>query len=199
MLYNIIFLITILCNSISYASSIDKKRLHITIGTDLFQMQYNEQRYKFDNYDAFKNPYNNIKRITLGVNYQPFEGKHLYLGIRTNRGVNYETQTVAYDTMTNQNVGVQTKLKADSIFVATAVHKYIIPYFAVSSIHTNTNIKYDNGFVVNSKKNSILYGFGIAVPFKEKHSLAFTYFLPNAKYNAKRTFGLSYNYYFASI
>lgn len=169
--------------------------LKYSVGTDLFQIQYKEQRYKFDDYDAFKNPNKNITRIAWGVSYKPFEDKHIYLGLRTNRGINYETSTTAFDTVAKQNVNVKTKLVSDSIYLATAIHKNIIPYIIATKIDTKTTIFYNNGLRVYSNKNSILHGFGVAVPFMEKHSVAFTYFFSDRKYNAKRTFGVSYSYY----
>jgi hypothetical protein len=183
-----ILLFALLCTLSSKAD------VRYVIGTDLFQMQYKEQRYKFDDYGTFKDPINNISRLSIGINYQPFKNKYLYTGLRTTRLINAPTSTKAFDTYIKQEVNVDTKLISDSFFIATAVHKRIVPYITITRIETKTEIMYQGGIKIQKNNHTTLYGTGFAVPFCQNHSISFTYFLPDKKYNSKRAFGLSYNY-----
>jgi hypothetical protein len=191
----IIFLLLFLCcHPYVYANDKLGNRFHATIGTDLFQMQYKEQRYYFDKYDALKNPLDNITRVSWGLTYRVFENIPVYIGIKTNRGINFATTTKAFDTKARKNVIVSTKTIADSVFIGGAVHQYLIPFIVATRLYSDTEINYQNGLLFNSSKKSLFYGYGVAIPFKQKHTISIAYFLPNKGYNTKRMFGLSYNY-----
>ena len=169
------------------------EQFRFAVGTDLFQAQYNPQRIKFDDYNSFKEPQNNITRLSIGVSYQPFKDKYFWIALRTNRLINAPITTTAFDTVLQQDVDVRQKLIADSLVFQTAIHPKILPYFVISRANSQTEIMYKNGRYSSSDITTLLYGFGFSVPF-DKHSISFTYFLGNKDFNTKQAFGISYNY-----
>lgn len=168
--------------------------LHISIGTDLFQAHYKEQRIEIDKWSAFQNPHKNISRVSVGLSYKPFNDYYFYITGRTNRLINAPTENKGYDVVANQSVNVFQKLIADSLIFSTALHKNFMPFVVITKSQAQTLVVYNNGVSSNTKVNATLYGGGFAIPFAEKHSIAFTYFLGNKNFNTKRAVGVSYNY-----
>lgn len=171
-------------------------RFHFGVGVDLFQTQYKNQRYKFDNNGAFKNPIDNaISRIAWNTSYRITKEYPFWLGFRTNRGINFPIQDWAFDTITNQKVRVDTKSVADSVYLATAVHKRVLPFIIASRLQSKSTIYYDNGLSFISSGLTTMYGFGIATPLGSKGTVSFAYYLSNKDFNIKRMFGISVNYF----
>lgn len=171
-------------------------RLHFAVGFDLFQTQYKEQRYKFDNYTSFKNPIeNSFSRVAWNLSYRVMQNYPLYIGMKTNRGINLSIKTGAYDTIGQQSVIVNTKSTADSIYIATPINPKILPFIIVTRLQTNSTILYENGKYFSTNNLGILYGTGITIPFKGKYTISFTYFLLNKYFNISRMFGVSVNYF----
>jgi len=186
------FLLPILIIFSSFA--IAGNKLHISIGTDLFQAHYKEQRIEIDKWSAFQNPHKNISRVSLGLSYKPFNDYYFYITGRTNRLINAPTENKGYDVVANQSVNVFQKLIADSLIFSTALHKNFMPFMVITKSQAQTLILYKSGYSSFTKKDTTLYGGGFAIPFAEKHSIAFTYFLGNKDFNTKRAVGISYNY-----
>ncbi len=171
-------------------------RFHFAVGLDLFQTQYKEQRYKFDDKSAFKNPIDNgISRVAWNASYRITENYPFYVGLRTNRGVNFPIREVAYDTISKQKVKVDIKSQADSVYFATAIHKRVLPFIIATRLQSKSIVYYDNGMSFASKKLNIMYGIGVATPLGKKGTASFTYYLPNKDFNTKRMFGISVNYF----
>lgn len=171
------------------------KRFHFGVGLDLFQTQYKEQRYKFDDKSAFKNPVNNaISRIAWNISYRVAERYPFYVGLRTNRGINFPIREVAYDNVTKQNVRINIKSQADSVYFATAVHSRIFPFIIATRLQSKPTIYYNNGLNFTTRGLTTMYGFGLATPLGNKGTASFTYYLPNKDFNTKRAVGVSYNY-----
>jgi len=193
-----IFIIAILLSFSSFAFTQEElgKRLHFSVGVDLFQIQNKEQRYKFDNTSSIKSPLDNtMSRVAWNLSYRVTKEYPLYIGVRTNRGINFPTTQYAFDTIANQKVQVDIKSQADSLYVATAVHSKVIPFIIATKLQSSADIIYRNGYSFNNKTTSIMYGVGIGTPLWNKGTISFTYYLPNAKFNTVRMFGLSVNYF----
>jgi len=184
----------LLFSSDVYAFDMQNK-VHLSIGTDIMQSQYNSQRIRFGNFDAFKRPDLNITRVSVGITYKPFDDYYIYITGRTNRLVNAYAQMQGFDTVMNVNVNVYQKVVADSLILSAAIHKNIVPYIVASRTTSNTIVIYPQKFTSESTIHTMLYGFGFSVPFQTKHSISITYFLANKDFNTKRIIGLSYNYF----
>lgn len=168
--------------------------IHLNIGTDLFQPQYKEQRIEIDKWGVFKNHHKNISRVSAGFSWKPFNDYHIYITGRTNRLINAPVENQGYDIVLKQDVRVFQKLVADSLILSTAFHKNFMPFVVVTKAEAGTLVLYKNGFSSFSKSKTTLYGGGFSIPFTEKHSIAFTYFLGNDDFNTKSAVGFSYNY-----
>lgn len=175
------------------------KRFSLNVGTDLYQSHYKEQRYKFDDYGAFKNPTKNISRIAIGGTYRITEGYPIYVGFRTNRLINSPATLKATDIKTNIKVDVHQKFIAESIYLASYVNKYVAPFVVATRLESKTHFIYSSGSVAKVGRLTTLYGFGVAYTFMPKHTIAFTYFLPDDTINTKRAFGFSYAYQLFSL
>jgi len=172
------------------------KRFHFAVGLDLFQTQYKPQRYKFDNNSAFKNPVDNaISRIAWNLSYRITKEYPFWLGFRTNRGINFPIREWAFDTVTKQNVKIDIKSEADSLYLATAVHKRVLPFIIASRLQSKSTLYYNNGLNFTKNDFTTMYGFGIATPFGSKGTVSLTYYLPNKDFNIKKMFGISVNYF----
>jgi len=171
-------------------------RFHFGIGFDLFETQYKTQRYEFDKYEAFKNPLDHvISRIAWNFSYRITENAPFYIGFRTNRGINFPIQEWVYDTVAKQKIRIDIKSEADSVYLATAVHKRILPFVIATRLQNKSIIYQNNGLNFIANNLSTMYGFGIATPLGNKGTISFTYYLPNEKFNTKRMFGVSINYF----
>lgn len=192
-----IFLIPIIVIFSSFAQQeILGKRFHFAVGLDLFQTQYKPQRYKFDNNSAFKNPIDNaISRVAWNLSYKITKEYPFWLGFRTNRGINFPIREWAFDTVTKQNVKIDIKSEADSLYLATAVHKKVLPFILASRLQSKSTLYYNNGLNFTKNDFTTMYGFGIATPLGSKGTVSFTYYLPNKDFNTKKMFGISVNYF----
>lgn len=192
-----IFLIPIIIIFSSFAQQeILGRCFHFAVGLDLFQTQYKTQKYKFDNNSAFKNPVDNaISRVAWNVSYRIAKEYPFWVGLRTNRGVNFPIQEWAFDTVAKQNVKIDIKTEADSLYLATAVHKRVLPFIITSRLQSKSTIYYNNGLNFTTKAFTTMYGFGIATPLGKKGTASLTYYLPNKEFNTKRMFGISVNYF----
>ena len=193
-----IFLLPIIVIFSSFAFTQQElgNRFHLGVGFDLFQIQHKEQRYKFDDKSAFKNPIDNtISRVAWNASYRLTENYPFYLGLRTNRGINFAIQEVAYDVVTKQQVTIDVKSQADSLYLATAVHKRILPFAIATRIQSKSTVHYNSGLSFSTKGLTTMHGFGIATPLANKGTISFTYYLPNKDFNTKRMFGVSLNYF----
>lgn len=171
-------------------------RFHFGVGVDLFQTQYKMQRYKFNDKSAFKNPIDNgISRIAWNISYRITKEYPFYVGLRTNRGINFPIQEIAYDTIANQKVRIDIKSEADSIYLATAIHKRVLPFIIATRLQSKSTIYYNNGLTFTGKQLNAMYGIGVATPLGNKGTASFTYYLPNKEFNTKRMFGISVNYF----
>jgi len=191
---HIFIFVTLVVATAFFITDSDAKSLYVTIGTDMFQAQYKQQRYKFDDYNVVKTPYKNISRISLALSYKPFEKYYIFITARSNRLINNLTQTTATDTVGGDKVIVLQKLIADSLIISTAIHKRIMPFVVATNATSKNYIIYNNNVSVTSKINTILYGGGMTLLITNKHSISFTYFIGNKDFNTKRAFGVSYNY-----
>jgi len=172
------------------------KRFHFAVGLDLFQTQYKPQRYEFGKYKTFHNPIDNaLSRVAWNVSYRITEQYPFWLGLRTNRGINLPIQEWAFDAVTKQKVRIDIKTEADSIYLATALHKRILPFVIASRLQSKSTLYYDNGLNFTTKGFTTMYGLGIATPLGNKGTVSFTYYLPNKDFNTKRMLGLSVNYF----
>lgn len=192
----ILFALLTICN-IAFGRDLGK-RLNVYVGTDLYQPQYKYQRFQFDNYDVLKQPLKNISRVSLGTSYRLLKEFPLYLGVRTNRLINNYATLQATDVKTGQKLDAHQKLILDSVYLATYVTKHIAPFIVTTRLESDTLFVYQSGSSVKSHKLTTLYGFGLAYS-ASKHTLAFTYFLPDDTMNTKRIFGFSYSYAVASF
>jgi hypothetical protein len=165
------------------------------IGVDLFQNISKQGRFEYDNLDAFKDPSKNITRVSTGLTYQPFNETYLWLTYRTNRLANGYMERTAFDTVANQQVQVLSKLVADSFIITTAFHKKFLPYVMITKAEASTKVIYKSGYTAKVDNTTFLYGLGFAIPFKEKHSVSISYFLPNKDFDNNGSVGLSYTYY----
>ena len=171
-------------------------RFHFGVGFDLFEIQYKSQRYEFQKYTAFKNPIDNaISRIAWNISYRITENSPFYIGVRTNRGINFPTQEWAYDTILKQKVRVDIKSEADSLYFATAIHKRVLPFIIATRLQSKSIIYYNNGLTFTGKQSNAMYGIGVATPLGNKGTASFTYYLPNKEFNTKKMFGISVNYF----
>ena len=171
-------------------------RFHLGVGFDLFQTQYKQQRYKFDDKSTLKNPIDNgISRVAWNVSYRITKDKPFYIGLRTNRGINLPVQEIAYDNVAKQNVRIDIKSEVDSLYLATAVHKRVLPFVIASRLQSKSTVQYNNGLNFTTRGLTAMYGFGLATPLGNKGTASFTYYLPNKEFNTKRMFGISVNYF----
>lgn len=172
------------------------ERFHFAVGLDLFQTQYKTQRYKFDNQSVFKDPIDNgVSKIAWNVSYRITKDKPFYIGLRTNRGINFPIQEQAYDTVAKQNVRIDIKSEVDSLYLATAVHKRVLPFIIASRLQSKSTVYYNSGLNFTTRGLTTMYGFGLATPLGSKGTASFTYYLPNKDFNTKRMFGVSVNYF----
>jgi hypothetical protein len=193
-MYYTLLILFLYIHGIAFASDLGK-RLHFGVGTELFQAQYNEQRYEFDDYSSLKRPIeNSLSRISWTLSYRLLEDYPLYAGIKTNRGFNMSVSTDATDTVLNQDVKVDTKSNADTVFLAMGVHKRILPFVVATRLELDTKIMYSVGLTIRSQNNYMLYGGGFTFVINPKNLLSFTYYPANKDFNMKRMFGVSYNY-----
>ena len=193
-----IFLLPLLTIFSSFAFTQEElgNRFHFGVGFDLFQTQYKSQRYEFDNHSAFKDPIDNgISRVAWNASYRITKEHPFYIGLRTNRGINFTTQEQAYDAVAKQNVRVDIKSQADSVYLATAIHKRVLPFIIATRLESKSIIYYNNGLTFTGKKLNAMYGIGVATPLGNKGTASFTYYLPNKEFNTKRMFGISVNYF----
>ena len=193
-----IFLLPLLTIFSSFAFTQEElgNRFHFGVGFDLFQTQYKSQRYEFDNHSAFKDPIDNgISRVAWNASYRITKEHPFYIGLRTNRGINFTTQEQAYDAVAKQNVRVDIKSQADSVYLATAIHKRVLPFIIATRLQSKSIIYYNNGLTFTGKQSNAMYGIGVATPLGNKGTASFTYYLPNKEFNTKKMFGISVNYF----
>jgi hypothetical protein len=172
------------------------KRFHFAVGLDLFQTQYDNERYKFDDYSVMRNPIQNaISRVAWNVSYRVIPEYPLYLGFRTNRGINHAVTDTAYDVIAKEFVKVRVQSTADSVYIATAVHRLVMPFVITTNLNSHSELSYNNGATFIKDSQASLYGFGIATPLGKRGMVSATYYLSNNKLQIKRMFGLSINYY----
>lgn len=192
----ILILNVILVGQVFLCKKADASAFHLSIGLDLFQTQYKEQRYKFDNQSAFKNPIDNaISKVAWNLSYKITKEYPFWLGFRTNRGINFPIREWTFDTITKQNVKIDIKSEADSLYLATAVHKRVLPFIIASRLQSKSTLYYNNGLNFTKNDFTTMYGFGIATPLGSKGTVSFTYYLPNKEFNIKRMFGISISYF----
>ena len=166
------------------------------VGVDLFQsISKNNGRIQYNNKDAFTEPHKQLTRLAVGLTYKPIEDKYLWLAVRTNRLANGYMERSVFDTVAKQDVKLLQKLTSDSFIVATAVHKYALPFFVVSRTTAESHFIYKSGASSKDKITTFLYGFGVSIPVQNKHSFSLTYFLPNKDFNNNGSIGLSYSFY----
>lgn len=171
------------------------RRFHFGVGVEISQPQYQEQRYKFNDYSSIKKPIaNTFSRISWTTSYRLLKDFPVYAGIKTNRGINFAVNTTAFDKVTNQSVNVKTKSIADTVFLAIAIHKKILPFIVMTNLQSKSTVQYTNGFQVKSTNSSILYGGGITIPLTKKQLISFTYYKSNSDFNMKKIYVISYNY-----
>jgi hypothetical protein len=171
-------------------------RFHFAVGLDLFQTQYKKQRYTFDNKSALKNSIDNtISRVAWNISYRITENYPFYIGARTNRGINFPITQSAYDNITKENVRIDIKTVADSVYFATAINKKILPFIITTRFQSHSIIYYNNNTNFSTDNLTIMYGVGMATPLGNKGTLSLTYYLPNKNLNTKRMFGVSVNYF----
>lgn len=191
----LIYLLLSAFSSFAFTQEELGKRFHLGIGLDLFQTQYKSQRYEFDNQSAFKNPIDNsISRIAWNASYRITKDKPFYIGLRTNRGINFSIQESAFDTITKQRVRIDIKSEADSLYLATAMHKRVLPFIIATRLQSKSTVYY-NSLNFTTRGLTTMYGFGFATPLGNKGTVSFTYYLPNKDFNTKRMFGVSINYF----
>ena len=193
-----IFLLPLLTIFSSFAFTQEElgNRFHFGVGFDLFQTQYKSQRYKFDDNSAFKNPIDNgISRVAWNASYRVAKNYPFYIGLRTNRGINLPIKEWAYDTIAKQNVRIDIKSQADSVYLATAIHKRVLPFIIATRLESKSTVQYNSGVNFTKKGLTAMYGFGLATPLGNKGTASFTYYLPNKEFNTKRMFGISVNYF----
>ena len=166
------------------------------VGVDLFQsLAKNNGRFEYNKTDAFTQPDKQLTRLAVGLTYKPFKDTHLWLAVRTNRFANGYMERSVYDTIAKQDVKLLQKLTSDSFIVATAVHKYALPFFVISRTTAESRLIWKNGASSHNETTTMLYGFGVSIPVHNKHSFSLTYFLPNKDFNDNGSIGLSYSFY----
>jgi hypothetical protein len=166
------------------------------VGVDLFQpIAKNNRHFHYNNSDTFTEPHKQLTRIAVGLTYKPIEDKHLYFAVRTNKLANGYMERTVYDTLAKQDVKLLQKLTSDSFIVATAVHKYALPFFVISRTTAESHLIYKSGASAKDKISTTLFGLGVSIPIKEKHSFSLTFFLPNKDFNNNGSIGLSYSFY----
>jgi len=166
------------------------------VGVDLFQpIAKNNGHFHYNNSDSFTEPYKQLTRIAVGLTYKPIEDKYLWLAVRTNRLANGYMERTVYDILAKQDVTLLQKLTSDSFVVATAVHKYALPFFVISGTTAESHLIYKSGASAEDKISTTLFGLGVSIPIKEKHSFSLTFFLPNKDFNNNGSIGLSYSFY----
>jgi|688.fasta_scaffold75829_3 hypothetical protein len=193
-----IFLLPLLTIFSSFAFNQEElgNRFHLGVGFDLFETQYKEQRYKFQKYQGLHNPVDHtISRVAWNASYRITKDKPFYIGLRTNRGINFPIQQQVYDTVAKQNVRIDIKSEVDSLYLATAVHKRVLPFIIASRLQSKSTVYYNSGLNFTTRGLTAMYGFGLATPLGNKGTISFTYYLPNKEFNTKRMFGISVNYF----
>lgn len=189
-----IYLFITLFSFVSYAFTEDQlgKKLNFAVGIDLTQAQYKSGRFKFDDYSSYKNPINNaFSKVAWNISYRPFT-LPLWMGLRTNYGINTSVNSTAYDTKLKMNVNVNSSNISNTFYIATALNKNVFPFIALTNVSSKTNIN-SKYYSISSKKNANIYGVGIGTPLNKKLFLSGTYYFENSSLNTIRIFTVSFN------
>jgi hypothetical protein len=138
------------------------------VGVDLFQpIAKNNGHFHYNNSDSFTEPYKQLTRIAVGLTYKPIEDKYLWLAVRTNRLANGYMERTVYDILAKQDVTLLQKLTSDSFVVATAVHKYALPFFVISGTTAGSHLIYKSGASAEDKISTTLFGLGVSIPIRK--------------------------------
>ena len=179
----------------SFAEDRELKKWNVSIGTDVSQTTYKSgQRFVFTDNKAFTQNFE-ASKVALNITVKPFKKLYLWAGIRPNIGLNFTKTQIALDTVANQLVRITSKSISNSFFIATALHKRILP-FAIATHYTSiSSVRYANGFIVDSKKSSILYGLGLTTPIGKVGTLSLTRYFSNSTFGISAVDVISYNHF----
>lgn len=170
-------------------------RWKFAVGIDLMQPKYKETAgLQFDNYSAFKNPTSAFSRIAWNVSYRIFETYPIYIGARTNKGLNFDIIETVYSTQLKKTLNMRSQTEASTLYFATAFHKRFIPFVAGTFIESNSTIYFPNQEITTSK-SGLIYGFGFSSFMNENFGISLAYYFQSKQLNIDNIIGLSFNYY----
>ena len=170
-------------------------RWRFAVGVDLMQPKYKETTgLEFDNYSAFKTPATAFSRIAWNVSYRIFETYPIYIGARTNKGLNFDIMETVYSTQLHKTLNMRSRTEASTLYLATALHKNFIPFIAGTFIESNSTIYFPNQ-EITSAKSGFIYGFGVSSFINENFGISLAYYFQSIQLNIDNIIGLSFNYY----
>ena len=170
-------------------------RWRFAVGVDLMQPKYKETAgLEFDNYSAFKNPSSAFSRIAWNISYRIFETYPVYIGARTNKGLNFDIMETVYSTQLKKTLNMRSRTEASTLYLATALHKRFIPFVAGTFVENKSTIYFPNQ-EINTSKSAFIYGFGASTFINKKIGISLAYYFQNKELNTENIIGLSFNYY----
>ena len=182
-----------------FANAITKEELgnrwKFAVGVDLMQVKHSTtSNIEFDNYSAFKTPATAFSRIAWNLSYRIFETYPVYIGARTNKGLNFDIMETVYSTQLKKTLNMRSRTEASTLYLATALHKRFIPFVAGTFIESNSTIYFPNQ-EVSTSKSGLIYGFGISSLINENFGISLAYYFQSIQLNIDNIIGLSFNYY----